>query len=348
MCSSGLAQEMDHTQHAGQDMDAMAMEHPQETGEHEQHDSGTGMWMFEYRYMGMFMDGLRDGTDSVGSRDISGALPGTPPIKDPAKDYMMAPTEMDMHMHMLMVMYGVSDSFSLMGMLSYLDNDMDMVMHMPTMDMFGDMSTNGLGDSLIEGLYKINRKWTAALGVSIPTGEIDEKVTMKMSARNGMSAPPNRIQAPYTMQLGTGTFDLIPKIRYADMAGSWSWSCEALYRWHLDENDNDYTWGNIFEATGLGQYAVNKNLSLSGRMTFINEQEIDGQDSDINPMMAPTSDPDAYGGTSVELMAGANVMFGRQHLLGFEIGAPIYQDLNGPQLETDLLLRFQYQFMIMP
>ena len=38
-------------------------------------------------------------------------------------------------------------------MFSYLDNEMDMVMHMPV-DMFGDM-TNGLGDTVLEGLvYK--------------------------------------------------------------------------------------------------------------------------------------------------------------------------------------------------
>jgi hypothetical protein len=28
-----------------------------------------------------------------------------------------------------------------------------------------------------------------------------------------------------------------------------------------------------------------------------------------------------------------------------EQGAPIYQNLNGPQLGTDLLVRFRYQFM---
>lgn len=345
--SAGQAQEMDHGQHG--DMDAMAMEHEQGGPDDQMgHGHGRGMWMFEYEFMGMHMEGLLDGTDSVDSRDISGALPGDPPIKDPTKDYMMSPTEMRMDMHMFMLMYGLTDKTSLMLMLSYLDNDMDMVMHMPAMDMFGDMSTSGLGDTLLEGLYSINNKWRAGLGLSIPTGSIDEMVTMEMHAPHGMSAPPNTMKAPYGMQLGTGTLDLVPKIEYGDAAGKWGWICEAFYIYHIGENDNEYTWGDYFELSGLLQYALNSNLKLSGRLTFWYEDEIDGQDPDINPMMAPTSDPKAYGGKSLELMAGLEAMFARKHVLGFEIGAPVYQNLNGPQLETDLLVRFQYRFMWMP
>jgi hypothetical protein len=335
----GQAQEMEHGQHG--DQVATVMQH--ESDDQMDHGHGKGMWMFEYEFMGMHMEGLLNGTDSVDSRDISGALPG--PIKDPSKDYMMSPTEMRMDMHMFMLMYGLTNKISIMGMFSYLDNEMDMVMHMPTMDMFGDMDTNGLGDTVLEGLYSINDKWKAGLGLSIPTGNIDEKVTMVMQAHNGTSNTQSDMLAPYGMQLGTGTFDLIPKIEYGDTTGKWGWLCEALYIYHIGENDNEYTWGNYFELSGLAQYAINNNLKLSGRLTFWHEKAIDGQDPNINPMMAPTSDPNAYGGKSSELMAGLEAMFAHKHVFGFEIGAPIYQNLNGPQLETDLLVRFQYQFM---
>ena len=269
---------MDHGRHG--DQGTMGMQHGQGGADDDQmmgHGHGKGMWMFEYEFMGMHMEGLLDGTDSVDSRDISGALPGMPPIKDPTKDYMMSPTEMRMDMHMLMLMYGLTDKISIMGMLSYLDNEMDMVMHMPAMDMYGDMSASGLGDTILEGQYGIHKKWTASLGLSIPTGSIDEKVTMVMQAPSGMSTPPNRMQAPYGMQLGTGTFDLIPKIEYADASGKWGWNCEALYIYHIGENDNDYTWGNYFELSGLAQYALSNNFKLSGRLTFWDERAIDGR-----------------------------------------------------------------------
>ena len=155
VCAVGQAQEMDHGQHG--DQGTMAMQHESDGADDQMdHGHGKGMWMFGYEFMGMHMEGLLDGTDSVDSRDISGALPG--PIKDPSKDYMMSPTEMRMDMHMFMLMYGLTNKISIMGMFSYLDNEMDMVMHMPTMDMFGDMDTNGLGDTVLEGLYSINDK----------------------------------------------------------------------------------------------------------------------------------------------------------------------------------------------
>jgi hypothetical protein len=35
------------------------------------------------------------------------------------------------------------------------------------------------------------------------------------------------------------------------------------------------------------------------------------------------------------------------HRIGLEVGKPIYQDLNGPQMETDLVWSLGYQFMMM-
>ena len=71
------------------------------------------------------------------------------------------------------------------------------------------------------------------------------KVTMVMQAPNGIHTI-LICWLPYGMQLGTGTFDLIPKIEYGDTTGKWGWLCEALYIYHIGENDNDYTWGKSF------------------------------------------------------------------------------------------------------
>ena len=109
----GHAQDMDQGQHVARETIMMQHE-PGDADDQMGHGHGKGMWMFEYEFMGMHMEGLLDGTDSVNSRDISGALPGTPPVKDPTKDYMMSPTEMRMNMHMLMLMYGLSEKFSIM------------------------------------------------------------------------------------------------------------------------------------------------------------------------------------------------------------------------------------------
>ena len=43
-------------------------------------------------------------------------------------DFEMVPTEMKMDMHMFGLMHAISDKWTIMGMVNYLDNEMDMIM----------------------------------------------------------------------------------------------------------------------------------------------------------------------------------------------------------------------------
>ncbi len=62
--------------------------------------------------------------------------------------------------------------------------------------------------------------------------------------------------------------------------------------------------------------------------------------------MAPTTDPRATGGSRIDLSLGLNGFVGSGHSFGIEFGVPVYQDLNGPQMETDWMLSFSYQYMM--
>jgi hypothetical protein len=75
--------------------------------------------------------------------------------------------------------------------------------------------------------------------------------------------------------------------------------------------------------------------------------EIDGQDPNINPMMAPTGDPDAQGGERLDLVLGISGTIGGKHTISAGYTLPIFQDLNGPQLETDYILSISYTLMTM-
>ena len=59
-------------------------------------------------------------------------------------------------------------------------------------------------------------------------------------------------------------------------------------------------------------------------------------------MMVPTADPELRGGKRVDLGLGFQYAFlngGHQgHRIAAEISRPVYQWLDGPQLETDWLL----------
>jgi len=343
----GLMAQTDGEDHSQHEMAG----HATHTGaaDHIHHRHQQGDWMFEYRYMRMSMDGLLDGTDSVDSRDISGALPGTPPTRDPSRAYMMAPVDMTMDMHMVMLMYGLTPRLSLMAMGSYLDNDMTMVMHMPALDMTGDMQTDGLGDSLLGAMYVLDDAWTASISVSIPTGSVDETVTMTMTGTNPMNGAvmsvTNTTRAPYPMQLGSGTWDLIPAITYARSRDQLGWGGQASYVWHTGENSEDYTAGDALEAFGWVKYAANNRLMLAGKLRVLDRDRVSGRDPALNPAMSPSADPAAQGGTWVDVSAGLNLFVGKGHSLGVEFGIPVYQDLNGPQLERDWIVSLTYQFM---
>jgi hypothetical protein len=73
---------------------------------------------------------------------------------------------------------------------------------------------------------------------------------------------------------------------------------------------------------------------------------IDGSDPRIGGPVQ-TADPANQGGDRIDLAFGANLA-GRGivdgHRLAFEAVRPLYQDLNGPHLETDLILTLGWQY----
>ena len=82
------------------------------------HMHKMGEWMVSYRYMTMDMEGLLNESNSVtASSQLTGMT-------------SMVPTKMTMDMHMFGTMYAISNKWTLMGMLNYLNNDMDMIMPM--------------------------------------------------------------------------------------------------------------------------------------------------------------------------------------------------------------------------
>jgi len=336
------AAEMNHDEHNGHSGHQHAS--AAQAGQHVHHSHGMGAWMVEYRFMRMEMDGLLDGTDSVSTEEISGVtmpMGGGNMTKTAGKNYLMAPTEMTMDMHMLMLMYGITDKVAVMGMLNYVKNDMDMVMHMTmpssmVVDRQSDMQTSGIGDTQIGAMYQVDNGLVGSVMLSVPTGSIDEKVTMMG----------NRVQAGYPMQLGSGTYDLIPSITYNKKLNGWTYGGQAEYTYRIGENDNDYTLGDRLELSAWAKYSLDSTLNLAARLDIIDWDKIDGKDDDIAVMMSPTNDPDAQGGTRLDLTLDVSKRFGA-HTAGLAYGVPIRQDLNGPQMEVQSMITLSYQYMMM-
>lgn len=153
------------------------------------------------------------------------------------------------------------------------------------------------------------------------------------------------VKLPYPMQLGSGTWDLIPGVTYRGSHGQWIWGGQALGVIRLGENDEDYSLGNRYNASAWLTRLLASGLSGSARLSWNWWGDIDGADPELNPSLVPTADPGLRAGSRVDGLLGLNFLHGGLSLAA-EGGIPVYQDLDGPQLETDwvLSLRAQWAF----
>jgi hypothetical protein len=120
-----------------------------------------GEFMLSYRFMQMKMEGNLSSSESISNVDIY-------------QNYMVAPQAMHMKMHMLGFMFAPSNKLTLLLMVNYLNNDMDLI---TKMGVAFTTKSSGLSDLKLGGLLKLWNKNKQTLhanfGLSIPTGNID-------------------------------------------------------------------------------------------------------------------------------------------------------------------------------
>ncbi len=294
-----------------------------------EHVHAAGETMFSYRYMSMDMDGLRDGSSGVSEQSV-------------LEDFMVTPTDMRMEMHMFGAMFAPSDRLTLMMMVPYLEIDMN---HLVRNGRRFKTESSGLGDISLTGLVHLftyeQQRFIFNAGVSLPSGEIDE--------RDDTPAAENA-KLPYPMQLGSGTVDLRPGLTYLGQTDRLSWGAQGIGTIRLGRNDNEYSLGDKFESTAWLATPLCENLSASVRSSWSIWGNVDGADPELNPQMVPTADANRRAGRRVELAAGINFYVPEGSAKNFRLGVegilPVYESLDGPQLETDwsLVLGAQMSF----
>lgn len=287
-----------------------------------EHSHKKGGWMVSYRYTDMLMDGNRDGSSNLGRADV-------------LQDFPVVPVDMRMEMHSVGIMYGVSDRLTLMSMLPYTRKSMT---HITRMGSRFKTVSEGLSDiklMALQTLYESHKnrqqgyhKVLLNIGLSLPTGSIDEE--------DDTPAGPNQ-KLPYPMQLGSGTYDPILGVTYVNQRASWSWGGQVNAVFRLGNNSEGYRQGNERNATLWIAKNLNKWISVSLRLEGKDWGNIHGNDSELNPSVVPTARSDLRGGKRVDLLIGLNLLQGTgifaHHRLALEFGMPVYQNLDGPQLQ---------------
>ena len=291
----------------------------------------AGEWMIGIRTMSREFSGLYEGSDPSSNTEAATA------------GFSMVATDMTMHMLMLDIMYALNDDVTLMFMPQYMEMDMTMTsvggmmmggMHMGHSGGTHEHSVSGVGDTILAALMRLHKTghhdFHATLGISVPTGSVDERMASGMFTH-------------YGMQLGTGTWDFLPSVTYTGHQGVHSWGSQLGASLPTESaNDSGFAFGERYFASGWYAYRATQSLSVSTRVMYEKEGRIQGQYNGPAPTRSPADFQENYGGEFVDVGLGINTVIQSGGLSGFRAGIewmiPVSEHYNGFQLGRDQAL----------
>lgn len=289
------------------------------------HTHLAGQWMVSYEFMSMRMNGNRDGTTRVSNQTV-------------LDQFFASPTDMTAQLHMPSVMYAPTNDLTLMAMLPLIRKSMDHI----TRDGggFGEKSS-GIGDLSLTALYTVlearefRHRFLLNASVSLRTGSINRTQ--------------DDLRLEYPMQLGSGSFEIAPGATYLGQTHNWAVGAEVIPRIRLGENANGYRLGNQYRLSAWVVRRLTDGLSTSARIEGEVVERIHGVDAALDPEDEPTKDVNLQGGKRLGLSIGLNLFAPNGPLKGHRLSVegmwPVYQSLDGPQLETDWQLRIGWQWI---
>lgn len=197
------------------------------------------------------------------------------------------------------------------------------------------IDTEGIGDIGLSWRNIFYRDeichFSGGIGLSIPTGSIDEEGDTPRAAGDQ--------QLPYTMQLGSGTFDAKFSFGMSWYFTQWTWVTDLSYVQRLNENDRNYRLGNRFNLATSLHRALSEDVSLQINVGYQTSGSITGSDQDLEvggpfPYPASITDPANFGGDIARLGVGLKVDMSDRHSLVIGLDEPVYQYVNGVQPEA--------------
>lgn len=293
-------------------------------------------WQVSLLYKRSNLEGYLDGTTELSNDDV--LFDGNETRTD--KNFPVLPTVIRQEAYIGNIRYLLDPEKSVSISIPYIKQSTDHESIIPGYDEF-NISSAGLGDVTVNYSGLVSRwgskKITFSAGVSIPTGSIDEK--------GDTPREPGDQQLPYTMQLGSGTWDFPLGLSYSQDTASGSWGANVFTKIRVGKNSRDYRLGNSFVSSLWKTWSVNEILRPMVKLVYQDWGHIIGQDDDLlvaNPTFpypAGITNPNYYGGKKITTVAGGDINW-RSQTLSVELGFPVYQDLNGVQPKENLHFSF--------
>jgi len=303
-----------------------------------------------YSYVRFTFNGYRDGTTDIPDEDLLG-----PPSLD-GSSYPILQDKIVQQAHTFEFGYDITRWASVYLMYPYItqtsDHHADTSLP-PIDDEFADfaITSDGVGDISLIGVFRVldidHHSVVLNAGLSFPSGSITKKGDTPL--------PGTENQLPYTMQLGSGTYDVILSAGYqgstgtlesrgVSVLGSIGWGAQIFGKIRTGENDRGYRLG---DRLLISAWISARPFTWVEPFLTLDTQiwgRIHGNDIDFPGPIYPTpvADPDNFGGEKLALTGGLVLRFpklpeGRfyeflsKQALTLTYGEPVYQSLNGPQ-----------------
>jgi len=309
----------------------------------------THEYRFKISEMFMRMDGLRDGTDEKKTSDYGPATS--------AGNFRGVPKSMASYMTMLGGAYSFTDNFAGMVMGGYVRNTMEMTTTAGDYDMF----SQGLTDTKLMGKYRLysddnlapKHQLSAIAGIAAPTGRITIKNT---------NHPTKTMQGkllPFGMQTGSGTWDPIFGLTYQKIADPFWYGANFMTTQRWSENDQNYSKGDEYniDLYLMKQFKENAlahvQLNAKAWGDYSDEPQVGKDSGDCHAMlnssrdwMTPLCDPTNYGGVNLHATIGVQFQPVPLQIAELNLSLPLYQNLKGPQMQSDYMLRLTYYWEV--
>lgn len=292
-------------------------------------------WSIGYHYNQVWFGDYLDGRKTIPIASLIGPPNGV--------TYPILQTRITQQAHIFNFSYKLNDVTRLNFLVPYIRQSTEHVSIVPGFSKF-TITSDGAGDASITVSRSLggdaDTGWTISGGVSIPTGSITEK---------GHTPAGPGSQLPYTMQLGSGTWDIPMSISYLSRLQTWRLGGQVLAKYRTGTNDRGYRLGHQLLVSAWAETQLLDWLDASFKIVAQKWGHIEGNDESFPGPIYPTpvANPDAFGGDKVNLLFGLRIVspddpsassFFHGQTIGLEAGFPIYQSLYGPQPKEDYRL----------
>lgn len=208
----------------------------------------------------------------------------------------------------------------------------------------GRTSTHGLGDvellADVRMFERLGERLIVGAGLIAPTGEHD--------ARGAWSGAPD-VLLPYWLQLGGGSWQGLVTASWIRQESTWSWGAGARGTLPLEKNDSDWARERSLAADAWAARPFGERWVGSARVQASGWSDVRGAAAGADPSASPLEDNGRQGGDRLEASLGLAYDLagpgstGATNRLELSVGAPLWEDLDGPGPAAHLSLGLRWR-----